>query len=207
MNDKIKKELEEFKIFKKGYIFKQKEITYDGLRYYCDGQLLEDEDGNKVPISNKWINVGYNLKEPLSKALSNLFHYEFMFRGKQLNSIESFFQGIKIKDKNVQEYAFKYSGIESNYIKVCSDCNWQDEQIIYWDGIPYERNSKEYDDLVDELYISAIQNPLYRNALKNTDKEVIHSIGKENKNETVFTRYEFEYMLNCLIAFLKNKEL
>ncbi len=39
------------------------------------------------------------------------------------------------------------------------------------------------------------------------NKPIIHSIGKISKNETVFTRYEFEYMLNCLVAFLKESDL
>ena len=59
--------------------------------------------------------------------------------------------------------------------------------------------------MVDELYISAIQNPLYRNILKTTDRYIIHTIGAEAKEETVFTRYEFELQLNCLKDFLKEK--
>ena len=152
-----------------------------------------------------WFNVGYNLKSEFSKALSNLFPYEFTFAGEHLCSIEAFFQGIKIKDKNIQKYAFKYSGIDANSLKAASDFNWQETGTIYWKERKIKRDSQEYDDLVNELYISVIQNPLYRNVLKNVNKPIIHSIGKIDKNETVFTRYEFEYMLNCLVAFLKEK--
>ena len=116
---------------------------------------------------------------------------------------KKFFQGIKIKDKDTQNYIFKYSGLDSNNIKVASDFNWKETGIVYWQGKAIKRDSEEYDGLVDELYISAIQNPLYRNVLKNVNKSIIHSIGETNKEETVFTRYEFEYMLNCLVAFLK----
>ena len=69
-----------------------------------------------------------------------------------------------------------------------------------------KEDGEEYDNLVDELYISAIQNPLYRNVLKNVSKPIIHSIGKTEKKDTVFTRYEFEFMLNCLVAFLKSED-
>ena len=120
-----------------------------------------------------------------------------------MSSIETFFQGIKIKDKDTQDYIFIYSGLDSNNIKVASDFNWKESGIIYWQGKAIKRDSEEYIDLIDELYISAIQNPLYRNVLKNVNKPIIHSIGEVDKKETVFTRYEFEFMLNCLVAFLK----
>ena len=37
--------------------------------------------------------------------------------------------------------------------------------------------------------------------IKKCDKYILHSMGKANKEETVFTRYEFEKMLNTLHAF------
>ena len=63
----------------------------------------------------------------------------------------------------------------------------------------------EAEDL-DELYISAIQNPLYRNVLKKCDRYILHAMGETEKTETVFTRYEFEKQLNCLKDFLKNRD-
>ena len=203
MDRKVKEELKAFKEFKKKFKFNQKEIIQDGEDLYCDGELLQKGEEKPIGETEKWINVGYKLKGSFSKVLSNLFPYEFVFEGKHLSSIETFFQGIKIKDKKVQEYIFKYSGLDSNNIKVASDFNWKETGIIYWQGKAIKRNSEEYDNLVAELYISAIQNPLYRNVLKNVNKPIIHSIGEVDKKETVFTRYEFEFMLNCLVAFLK----
>lgn len=206
MNLTIKKELEEYKKFKENFIFVQKEIVQKGEDLYCDDALVLSHNAEKPEgSSEKWINVGYKLKGAFSKVLSNLFPYEFCFRGKKLNSIESFFQGIKFRDINMQDYVLKYSGLDSNNIKVASDFDWKREGIIYWQGTAIKRNSKEYEDLVDELYISAIQNPLYRNALKNCDKDIIHSIGETEKSETVFTRYEFEHQLNCLKSFIQKK--
>ena len=75
--------------------------------------------------------------------------------------------------------------------------------ILYWQGKEMNRFSKEYDDFLDELYVSAISNPLYRGMLKNIDKYILHSMGKKNKEETVFTRYEFERMLNSLKEYIK----
>ncbi len=203
MDRKIKKELKDFKNFKKKFEFIQKEIVQEGENLFCDGELLQRGEEKPIGETEKWINVGYKLKGPSSKVLSNLFPYEFVFRGKHLNSIETFFQGIKIKDKNTQEYVFKYSGLDSNNIKAASDFDWKESGIVYWQGKEIKRDSDEYDNIVDELYISAIQNPLYRNVLKNINKPIIHSMGEVDKKKTVFTRYEFEFMLNCLVEFLK----
>ena len=203
--NKIKRELKQFKDFKKNYKYSLKEIEeIAGINYYKN-RPLKDEEGNDIGDCDIWINVGYKHKGLYGKALSNLFPYEFKFKGKKLNSIESFFQGIKFKDKKMQNLVLRYSGFNSNYIKVCTDYNWKETGIIYWQGKAIDRFSKEYEELVDELYISAIQNPLYRNVLKKCDKEIIHTLGKNDKKETVFTRFEFEKQLNCLKDFLKIK--
>ena len=198
-------ELQKFKEFKENYIFKQKEIIEKDGILYCDDIALVDEEGKELGDCEKWINVGYKLKGPYAKIFSNLFPYEFDFRGKHLHSIESFFQGIKFKNVEMQNIVFNYSGLDSNYVKATSDYDWKKTGILYWQGEPIDRYSKEYDDLVDELYISAIQNPLYRSALKNCTRDIIHVMGAEEKSETVFTRYEFEKQLNCLKDFLKNE--
>lgn len=201
----FEKELEEFRTFHKNYCFEYFDIIQKDDNLYCDGELLQVGDEKPLGESNRWINVGYNLKGDYSKVLSNLFPYDFEFRGKKLRSIESFFQGIKFKSVELQNLVFDYSGIESNVIKIASDYNWQEDGIVYFEGVPIKRDSEEYDRLIEELYISAIQNPLYRNILKKIDKPIIHSIGRECKEETVFTRFEFEEMLNCLVCFLRRK--
>ena len=99
----LDEELKMFIEFKKNYVFNYKEIIEDdNCNLYCDGLLLKDENGY-IGESDKWINVGYNIHNNYSKLLSNLFPYEFEFRGIKLYSIESFFQGIKFKDKELQK--------------------------------------------------------------------------------------------------------
>lgn len=201
---RYKKELKKFKEFKKIFNFKQLEIKEENNKYICDGIIIKDENGI-VGESDKWINVGYSLRGKYPKALSNLFPYKFKFKGCVLNSIECFFQGIKFKDKKMQKKLFKYSGKEALVLQLASTYNWKETGILYWMGKEIKRDSKEYDDIVDELYISAIQNKFYRNIIKNCKLPIVHFIGESSKKETVFTRYEFEYMLNCLNAFL-NKD-
>lgn len=69
-------------------------------------------------------------------------------------------------------------------------------------GKPYKRDSEDYEHLVNELYISLLQNPLYVDALKNVgEKYILYAMGEVEKSETVFTRYEFEKQLNCIKAY------
>ena len=178
---------------------------YNEEKNYVDFIIGIDENGKEKGEGENWINVGYKHSGPYAKVLSNLFPYEFVFKGKKLNSIESFFQGIKFKDPQLQDIVFTYGGLDSNYIQACSEYNWKENGIVFWQGKEIDRYSEKYDDLIDELYISAIQNPLYRNVLKNCTKEIIHTMGKKEKSETTFTRYEFEKQLNCLKEFLKKE--
>ena len=105
----------------------------------------------------------------------------------------------------MQNYVFTYYGTQAVHIKAASCYNWKETGEIYWQGKAIKRESKEYELLIDELYISAIQNPLYRNILMNCNKTIIHSIGENDKKETTFTRYEFEFELNCLKDFIQKK--
>lgn len=197
----MKEELKEFIEFKKNYKFHELEIEEKDGCLYCEDTLLKDNNGY-VGESDKWVNVGYSLHGMYPKLLSNLFPYEFEFKGCKLNSIECFFQGIKFPNKDLQKKIFKYSGKEALVLQKSSDYNWKETGIVYWQGKEIKRDSKEYDELIDELYISAIQNEFYRNAIKNCNLPIIHAIGETDKKETVFTRYEFEFMLNCLHEFL-----
>ena len=194
-------ELQEYIKFRENYKFDYKEIIEDNNNLYCDNELLKDENGY-IAESSKWINISYGLHNNYSRLLSNLFPYEFTFKDCKFNSIEGFFQGIKYKDIELQKQVFKYSGRDALALKSASSYDWTISGNIYFLGKEIKRDSKEYDDLVTELYISALQNKLYRNALKNCKLPIIHPIGIESKEETTFTRYEFEFMLNSLHAFL-----
>ena len=205
MDKKIKKELEEFKKFKENYKFEMLQLEEkDDCLYYKD-VLVRDSEGNHLNESEYFINVGYKLKGPFSKVLSNLFPYEFKFKGKEIKSIEGIFQGLKFIDKKGQDLVFKYSGLDSNNIKVASSYDWKETGYLCYQGMMIDRFSKDYEDFCDEMYISALQNPLYRSVLKNCNKYILHSMGETDKCKTVFSRYEFERMLNTLSAFVKSK--
>ena len=203
---KIKKELKKFQEFKKTFKFEMKEVEEkeDGS-LFCDGICVrEGKDGEWVGETETFINVGYKFHGALPKVLSNLFQYEFYFKGHKLAAAECVFQGFKLKDKKAQKLIFKYHGLNSNNIKASCDYNWKEDGIVYFQGKAIKRDSKEYDNFIDEMYVSLLQNRLYRNCLKNAgDKYILHALGGKTKQDTVFTRYEFEYELNCLKAYVQ----
>ena len=203
---KIKRELKKFQEFKKNFVFEFKNLEEktDGS-IFCDGICVrEGKDGEWLGETDTFINVGYKIHGAMPKVLSNLFPYSFYFKGFKLSSIESAFQGFKIKNKKTQRYLFKYHGLDSNNIKKAFDYNWRESKIVYFQGKAIDRNSKAYENFIDELYVSAIQNPLYRNVLKNVgNKYILHAMGEISKDETVFTRYEFEYELNALKEYVQ----
>jgi len=199
----FKKELIRFKEFYNKFNFQQIQLEKKDDKVFYKGKELVDETGKILGETEDFINVGYKNKGAIQKALSNLFPYEFIFKGKKVSSIESVFQGIKFPYKKEQDLVLKYSGLDANNIKIATNYDWKKTGMIYWQGRAIDRYSSDYQDFVIELYISAIQNPLYRSVLKNVDKYILHSIGEENERNTVFTRYEFEKMLNALVLFLK----
>ena len=204
---KIKKELKRFQEFKKNYEFNFKKITKaDDGSLFCDGRCLREGEFKHIAYEDdKIVNAGYiSSGSQLSKVLSNLFPYEFWFRHYKVNSIEGIFQALKFKNKKSQKLVFKYSGFNANRIRACADYNWQEEQILYFQGKPLKRDSVEYESFVDEMYVSLLQNPLFIQALKNANgKYIVHSMGIEDKTKTTLSRYEFERELNCLKDYVQ----
>ncbi len=206
---KVKNELKKFQVFKKDFVFEPKEIKTVGQSvFYGDDCLKENEESDWINEGESFVNVSYKSHGSfLAKILSNLFPCEFYFKGHKFSSIEGFFQGLKFKNKKAQKLVFKMSGLDACRIKGAMDYDWRKDHVVWFLGKPYDRFSKEYENLVDELYVSVLKNPIYVQALENVGKkDILHMIGCEDKNETVFSRQEFEFELNCLKEYcLKNK--
>lgn len=200
---KIKNELKKYNEFLKTYEFSYEELVNENEVIKWKNYTIINSEGEVLTENEALVNVGYKLKGALPKALSNLFPYEFVFKGKKVHSIESVFQGIKFKNKKAQNLVLNYSGLDSNNIKIASDYNWKDSGILYWQGKPIDRHSENYKQFINELYVSALQNPLYRQILVSVkDRYILHHIGETDAHKTVFTRYEFEKQLNSLKSFL-----
>jgi len=204
----IKKELlDKFKKYRQEFTLK--EVKVDGDNYYFN-DILIDDGTNRVWEGENFILVKYGAKNSISRVLSNLYPMSFKFRGKKVSSIESVLQGIKYKDKKTQAKVFGYSGVDAYHTRACNSFDfWGDDGVLYWQGKPIKRESEDYQNFVDELYLSVFKNPLYFRALIATgDKYLLHHIGRTDTKETVLTRYEYEsrlYALQRLAKELKDK--
>ena len=201
-----KSEVLKYTEFRKNFKFDFKDLERVDNKIFFNGELVEDEE-NKYSEGENFINVGYNFKNSKSKTLSNLYPIEFKFKGKKANSIEGVLQGIKYKDKKMQNLILKYYGLDAYHTRNANSINpWTNDSVLYWQGKIIKRDSVEYQIFLDELYLSAIKNPIYYNCLlASGNTYLLHNIGNENKNETVLTRFELEQRLNSLREWIKLK--
>lgn len=196
--------LEKYTNFRKNAKFVMPELSVRDDCIYFGEELVEDSD-KKYSEGEKFINVGYNFKNSVSRVLSNLFPMEFEFRGKKVRSIEGVLQGIKYQDIETQNLVLNYAGLDAYHTRACNEIDfWGNEGFLYWQGEKIDRHSEEYQLFIDELYISALKNPLYKRVLLATgEKYILHHIGRDDPRETVLTRYEYESRLNTLREFLR----
>ncbi len=140
-------------------------------------------------------------------ALSNFAPHGFTLRGIHCASPEGCLQGLKYENPEMQKAIFLLVGIDAK--SRGSKKNWKRDQTLYFQGQPIKRDSKEYQDLLDELYDSLFkQNDAARRALlASGDANLTHSIGKQSESETVLTRSEFCGRLMRIREKLKNGTL
>ena len=203
----MKKLLLEYKKFKENYKFEYKQLLKNEDGIFFDGSLIEDNEKNKVFEGENFINISYTSKTSISKALSNLFPYSFIFRGKKVSSVEGVLQGIKYKDKKIQNLVLNYSGLDAYHTRAANNYDfWGNNGKLYWQGKEINRHGEEYQNFLDELYVSLLKNKLFQRVLISSgDKYLLHHIGQTDPKITVLTRYEYESRLNTLREFFKFK--
>ena len=197
-----------FHDFRANYQFEYKKLTHKEDGIYFDEICVEGTDGGKIFESESFINTSYASKTSIARVLSNLYPHRFKFRGKWVSSIEGVLQGIKYKDKKMQNAVLKYSGLDAYHTRGCN-CQdfWGDEGVLYWQGKVMRRNSQDYQEFLDDLYLAASYDPVYKKAILSTsDKYLLHHIGNEDENQTVLTRYEYENRMMALREYLREEK-
>ena len=123
--------------------------------------------------------------------LSNFTPRRFIFDGVECNSIEGVLQSFKFKNPDMQKEICKLAGLGAKQRGASK--NWRQYQKLYWNGVEYKRDSKEYQDLLDRLYQSVYdQNENFRRDLQSCKGVTFtHSLGKHKKSETVLTSLDF----------------
>lgn len=122
-------------------------------------------------------------------VLSNLYSNGFRFEGIVCGSMEGFLQSLKQKDKGKQRQICSMMG--KNAKKMTSG-GWQPDQIVWWNGVAIDRQSKEYGQLVRRAYQAMFeQNERFRTALMSTrGQKLFHSRGENNTFKTILTEDE-----------------
>jgi predicted NAD-dependent protein-ADP-ribosyltransferase YbiA (DUF1768 family) len=134
-------------------------------------------------------------KEYPSNALSNFAPHPFVFDGVECNSFEGFLQSLKFKNFDMQKEVCKLVGLKAKFKG--KNKNWYTDQKLYWNGVVYERESKEYQELLDRAFNALSENTGFQKALIASGKSVLtHEIGKSKESETVLTKREFISRLN-----------
>ncbi len=202
-----KKLLQKFKEYKNQ--FKPKEIFQKDGKIFLENEVCEDENGVIVSETENFINIKYSSKTSISRVLSNLFPYKFKFMGKKVSSIESVLQGIKYKNKKTQKLVFSYAGVDAYHTRASNNFDfWGNNGKLWFCGKEIDRHKTEYQNFLDELYLSCLKNNLYKRAIKSTGtKYLLHHIGRTNPQETVLTRNEYECRLYALQMLINNGDV
>lgn len=141
-----------------------------------------------------------------SSALSNFAPHKFIIDGVECNSMEGFLQSLKFKSVDMQKQVCTLIGIKAKYKG--KHKKWWVDQTLYWQGTPYKRESKEYQDLIKRAYLELAKNSGFRAAIiASGDAVYTHSMGKNDITHTVLTEREFCAMLNmCRNIILQEEE-
>lgn len=151
------------------------------------------------------IDIKLNSDSP-GNVLSNLYDDKFTCFDTEFTSVESFLQGLKFKSKDKQAEIFKLSGRQAK--KAGKHHNfWNLTGNLYFKGEKINRYSKEYNDILSEIYFSRYeQSDEFQKALLDSGlKTLAHSIGKKSPKQTVLTVDEYLNFLTFL-RYMKFKD-
>lgn len=139
-------------------------------------------------------------------ALSNFSPHPFIFRGFPVNSMEGLLQSFKEKNPEMQKHVMTLVGRAAKFHG--KKKKWWRTQTLWWQGKAIERQSQEYQELLDEAFEAMfLQNTSARRALLASGNAVLeHSIGKSDSRQTVLTRAEFTRRLTRIRERLKSQQ-
>lgn len=151
------------------------------------------------------MNIGSKSGYP-SSALSNFAPHRFYFDGVDCWSMEGLLQAFKFDKVPIQHEVCSLVGIAAKMRG--KPKQWYRDQTLYWNGVSYKRDSKEYQDLLDRAYMALATNSGFRKALLvSGDAVFTHSMGKRKTSETVLTINEFCSRLTKIRQLLKENKI
>lgn len=126
-------------------------------------------------------------------GLSNFRPRPFVFDDVECASMEGLLQSFKYDKVHMQKFLCTLTGRAAKKRGSKRNNSWKSKQLLWWNGVAYERNSDEYQELLDRAFIAlATQNKKFqRTLLESGDAVLTHSMGKSKKSDTVLTESEF----------------
>lgn len=130
--------------------------------------------------------------------LSNYTARPFVFDGISCGSLEGVLQSFKCPDPQKQMEICALAGGRAKHAG--SQYEWKERQLLYWQGRAFPRQSDEYQQLLDRLYLAVYeQDEGFRKDLSEIrGKQIDHRMGLSNPAETILTRREFVLRLQRL---------
>lgn len=143
------------------------------------------------------IDIRYGQSDQFN-ILSNLADKPFVFDGRWVRTVEGVLQAIKTSDVTIQKQFFVESGHWCK--KHGRALEWRHTRILWWNGVPMDRDSEEYQHFLDRLYATVYsQSEQFRAALMASKGcELAHTIGAVDPEYTILTADEFVSRLDAL---------
>lgn len=138
------------------------------------------------------MDVGSKNSYPAGK-LSNFTGFQFMFDDVPCNSMEGLLQAFKYEKIDSQIATCQLVGFSAKKKGSGRNSYWQEKQTLWWNGVAYQRKSKDYQFLLNRAYNALYKrNETFRKCLDDAGDAIFtHSIGRRNEKETVLTEREF----------------
>lgn len=135
------------------------------------------------------MDIGSGKQYP-SNALSNFAPHPFVFDDVECNSMEGLLQSFKFSNFEMQKYVCTLVGKAAKFKGKSK--KWFLTQKLYWNNIEYDRNSEEYQKLLDRAFDALSKNDSFKKALLASGNSTLtHEIGKSKTSETILTKREF----------------
>ena len=133
-----------------------------------------------------------------SSALSNFAARRFTVDGVQCRSMEGFLQSLKFKQPAMQRRVCLLEGAEAKARG--SRASWTPKQMLWWNGVIFDRHGPEYQQLLDRAYSAMYDQCLdFRDALRASGRaQLTHTSGCGDPSQTILTEVEFCSRLKAL---------
>jgi len=181
------------------------QIYAEGKRKYYINSLkgkiyITNLLNKKMFCTKDFIDISYESKNIIVKSLSTPFPHDFTFHGIKIRSVEGFLQSLKYKDEQTKQHLINCYGSEACFVGASNfDEDLQYEGNLYFEGKKIDRYDIEYQELLNELYLSLCSNSTFENSLKATgDRELLYSSGIEDPTKTLLTSREFADRLKII---------